>query len=165
MTRRNILILASLFGLSSYLQGKSKPAPIKSIKEVENIIQAVQEHLFPVGNKIPSAKEMRSIIFLFDTINHKSYDKDIRQFVIEGAKEFDTFSKGKFVKLSKKQKEKKLREFENTNYGSSWISRIMTLTMEGLFSDPIYGSNINEAGWKALAAYGGVPRPNTRYIK
>ena len=47
---------------------------------------------------------------------------------------------------------------KETSYGSNWLSRIMTLTMEGLFSDPIYASNINESGWKALHAYGGVPR-------
>ena len=40
----------------------------------------------------------------------------------------------------------------------------MTITMEGMFSDPIYGSNIKESGWKALGAYGGFPRPKTKYL-
>jgi len=38
------------------------------------------------------------------------------------------------------------------------------LTMEGMFADPIYGSNTNELGWKALGAFGGQPRPKKRYL-
>ena len=41
----------------------------------------------------------------------------------------------------------------------------MTITMEGMFSDPVYGSNIKEDGWKALGAYGGFPRPKTKYLE
>ena len=67
--------------------------------------------------------------------------------------------------MSEKEKERALRAYEQTNYGSSWLGRIMTLTMEGIFSDPIYGSNVKEAGWKSLGTYGGLPRPKTRYIE
>jgi hypothetical protein len=102
---------------------------------------------------------------LLETIIHSSYDKDIRQFVIEGAEELENREEGKFTALSEKEKERALRAYEETRYGSNWLSRIMTLTMEGMFSDPIYGSNVKEAGWKALGAYGGLPRPTTRYIK
>ena len=107
---------------------------------------------------------MHVTAFLFETVAHKSYDKDIRAFVIEGAQELDNRTKGEFVSLSLSDKEKALRAYEETNYGSSWLSRMMTLAMEGLFCDPIYGSNVKEAGWKALNAYGGFPRPETRYL-
>ena len=97
-------------------------------------------------------------------MNHKSYDKDIRAFVIEGAEELMSREKGTFVSMTEAEKEKALRAYEETGYGSNWLSRIMTLTMEGLFSDPIYGSNVHEAGWKALGAYGGLPRATKRYV-
>ncbi|HHO65095.1 MAG TPA: gluconate 2-dehydrogenase subunit 3 family protein, partial [Epsilonproteobacteria bacterium] len=89
---------------------------------------------------------------------------DIRAFILEGAKELDDRTKGKFLSMTVKEKEKALRAYEDTGYGSNWLARIMTVTMEGLFSDPVYGSNKKEAGWKALGAYGGLPRPKTRYI-
>jgi hypothetical protein len=95
---------------------------------------------------------------------HKSFDKDIKVFVLEGAQELIAREKGRFPFLSKVEKEKALRAYEKTNYGSSWLSRIMTITMEGMFSDPIYGSNMKERGWKALNAYGGFPRPKTKYL-
>jgi hypothetical protein len=164
--RRQFLILGSILGLSTYLQAKSTHKRFeKEFQKVRPTIAAVQEHMFPEGSKIPSAKAMQVTQFLYETVAHQSFDKDIRRFVIEGAEELISREKGRFVSMDPEEKEKALRAYEETNYGSSWLSRIMTLTMEGMFSDPVYGSNINEAGWKAINAFGGFPRPKTRYIE
>lgn len=165
MKRRKFLILGSVFGLSPYVQAKEISTFEKAFKKVEPTLLAVQNHLFPEGSKLPSAKSMNVTQFLFETMMHKSFDKDIKAFVVDGAKELEKREKGRFTSMTEQQKEKALRAYEETNYGRSWLSRIMTLTMEGLFSDPIYGSNIKEAGWKALSSYGGFPRPKTRYIE
>jgi len=101
---------------------------------------------------------------LYETIAHESYDRDIRVFVLEGAEELNSRTKGKFLKMTHLKREKALRDYEETEYGSNWLSRIMILTMEGMFSDSIYGSNIQEVGWKALASFGGQPRPKKRYL-
>ncbi len=84
--------------------------------------------------------------------------------MLEGAQELEEREKGLFLSMTAKEKEKALRDYEETNYGSNWLSRMMTLTMEAIFSDPVYGSNKNESGWKALNSYGGEPRAATRYI-
>ena len=164
MKRRNFLILGSVLGLSPYIEAKALSDFDRSFKKVELTISAVQAHLFPKGSKIPSAAAMNVTRFLFETITHKSYDKDIRVFVLEGAEELMKRENRRFIFMSSKEKEKALRSYEKTNYGSNWLSRIMSITMEGLFSDPIYGSNIKESGWKALGSYGGLPRPTSRYI-
>ena len=163
--RRQFLMLSSMLGLSPYIHAKSMTTYNKAFKKIEPTIAAVQEHMFPNGSKLPSAKAMNVTQFLFETITHKSFDKDIRAFVLEGAEEFVSREKGRFISMTHRDKEKALRDYEETNYGSSWLSRIMTLTMEGMFCDPVYGSNVNEAGWKAINAYGGVPRAKTRYIE
>jgi len=164
LKRRSFLILSSILGLSSYVHAKKQDTFEKEFEQVKSTIEAVQSHMFPVGSKIPSALSMNTTQFLFETIAHKSFDRDIKAFVIEGAKELESREKGRFVSMSQKEKEIALRTYEETNYGSSWLSRIMTLTMEGLFADPIYGSNIKEAGWKSVHTFGGFPRPKTRYI-
>ncbi|OQX50083.1 MAG: hypothetical protein B5M46_01875 [Epsilonproteobacteria bacterium 4484_20] len=164
MERRNFLIAGSLLGLSSALHAKAPDAFEKDFKEVEGVIAAVQEHMFPQGTKLPSAREMRATAFLFETVAHPSYDRDIRAFVIEGAKELDSREKGKFISYTAKEKERALRAYEESSYGSSWLSRIMTLSMEAILSDPVYGGNIKEKGWKALQTEGGQPRPESRYI-
>ena len=165
MQRRNFLILGSIAGLSSVLKAKTPDRFTQEFKEVEATIAAVQEHMFPEGSELPSAREMNATQFLFETVSHKTYDKDIRAFVIEGAKELQIREKGRFTSMHTEEKEKALRAYEESSYGRNWLSRIMTLTMEGMFGDPIYGSNVKESGWKALHAFGGQPRPKSRYIE
>ena len=164
MKRRTFLILGSAFGISPYIQAKEISVFEQTFKKVKPTLSAVQEHLFPEGSKLPSAKSMKVTQFLFETMMHWSFDKDIKAFVLEGAEELEKREKGQFVSMSYEEKEKALRAYEETNYGANWLSRIMTLTMEGLFSNPIYGSNIKEAGWQAISSYGGFPRPKTKYI-
>ncbi len=163
--RRAFLVLGSLLGLSPYLNAQVINGFQKEFKEVEKTLYAVQDHMFPEGCPLPSAQAMYMTQFLYDTMQHHSFDKDIKAFVIEGAKELQKREKGKFNTMSSKEKEKALRAYEETRYGSSWLSRIMTLSMEGMFSDPIYGSNTKEAGWKALGSYGSFPRPKTKYLE
>lgn len=165
MKRRRFLILGSVLGLSPYIVAKEISEFEKIFKKVEMTISAVQEHLFPEESKLPSARSMNATQFLFETMCHKSFDKDIKAFVIDGAHELEKREKGRFTSMTDQEKEKALRAYEETHYGRNWLSRIMTLTMEGLFSDPIYGSNIKEAGWQAISSYGGLPRPKTRYIE
>ena len=164
MKRRNFLAFSSILGLSPYIQAKELSAFEKEFKSIEATLFAVQQHMFPEGSKLPSATSMHVTQFVLETITHKSYDRDIKDFVLEGAKELDKREKGRFVSMTVEEKEKALRAYEETNYGSNWLSRILTLTMEGIFSDPIYGSNLKEAGWKSLGAYGGFPRPKTKYM-
>ena len=165
MTRRGFLEVSTVIGLSVSMKAEGLTPERKEIKGLLPVITAVQEHMFPEGSNLPSAKEMKMISFLADTIFHSSYDKDIRAFVINGAKELDKRTKGKFIQMKHSEKEAALRAYEETHYGSNWLSRIMTLSMEALFSDPIYGSNIKEAGWKAVDSYGGIPKPKQRYIE
>lgn len=165
MKRRKFLILGSVFGLCTYAQAREISDFEKAFKKIESTLSAVQEHMFPEKSKLPSAKSMNAIQFLFETMSHKSFDKDIRVFVLEGAKELEIREKVRFSILPEKEKEKALREYEKTNYGSSWLSHMMTLTMEGLFSDPIYGSNVKERGWESLHVHGGHPGPKTRYME
>jgi len=164
MKRRYFLLLGTLLGYASLLEAKHSRPLKQSMQEVEAVIGAVQEHLFPPHTKLPSAKKMGMTAFLFETMAHTSYDKDIKAFVIEGAKKLQQREKGFFLYYSTEEKEEALRAYEATRYGKNWLSRIMILSMEALFSDPIYGSNIKEKGWQALQTEGGFPRPEHRYI-
>ena len=162
--RRHFLILGSILGLSPYVYAKTDDSFERAFKKIEPTLKAVQAHMFPQGSKLPSADAMHVTQFVYETMQHPSFDRDIKAFVIEGAEEFMQRTKGKFLSMTTAEKEKALRAYEETNYGSSWLERIMTLTMEGMFSDLIYGANIKEAGWKSIDSYGGFPRPSTKYM-
>lgn len=164
MTRRDFLATSAVVGLSASLSARETNGETKALEAVAPLIAAVQQHMFPEQSRLPSAKAMDTITFLQETITHASYDRDIRGFVIEGAQELERRTKGKFLMMDAAQREAALRSYEETRYGSNWLTRIMTLTMEAIFSDPIYGSNIGQEGWKAVGSVGGVPRPKERYI-
>ena len=164
MKRREFMVLGSLVGISPYLKASPLASSHKAFAEVKETIASVQAHMFPENTPLPSAQQMRTIVFLEETLFHPTYDKDIRAFVIEGAKQLMVREKGKFTTYDSTQKEKALRSYEASRYGRNWLSRIMVLSMEAIFSDPIYGSNIEEKGWQAVHSFGGLPRPKTRYI-
>ncbi|MEA1953137.1 MAG: gluconate 2-dehydrogenase subunit 3 family protein [Campylobacterota bacterium] len=165
MKRRVFLVLGSIFSFSSILIAKNNNTiKFSSLYSVQKTIASVQEHLFPEGSKLPSAKSTRAIDFLLETITHHSYDKDIRLFIVQGAKELEEREKGMFISLSEDKKEQALRAYEDTSLGSNWLSQIMVLTLEGILSDPIYGSNIKKEAWVALGTHGGEPRPKRKYI-
>jgi hypothetical protein len=164
MKRRSFLKLGTLLGLSGYLHAEADNPFTKEYKAVAPVIEAVLEHMFPSGSKIPSAREVHLVRFVYETLSHPSYDRDIRRFVVEGARELEKRTGGRFVMMKHHARERALREYEQTGYGDNWLGRMMTLGMEGLFSDPLYGANKAEAGWRALDAYGGQPRPTVRYL-
>ncbi len=160
MKRRKFLTLGAIVGLSPYIEAKQTTPRDKEF----DTIKALQEHLFPSGSQIPSAKSMKLTEYLFGTMSHHSFDKDIKAFVLRGAKKLDKRTEGEFITMNYEQKEKSLRDFEDTRFGHNWLARIIMLSMEGLFCDPIYGSNIGEAGWKSIDTYGGNPRPTMQYL-
>lgn len=164
MKRRTFLFFSSILGLSSYAYPKVISTFEIEFKTIESTLFAVSQHMFPDNSKIPSASSMNVTQFILETITHKSYDRDIREFVLEGAKELYKREQGQFVSMTKEEKERALRAYEKTDYGTNWLSRILTLTMEGMFSDPIYGSNIKKRGWYSLGIEGGFPRPKVRYL-
>jgi len=162
--RRQFLMFSSFLGLSLCVECSEKHSFVNDFEKVRPLILAVQEHMFPEDSKLPSANKMHSINFLHDTVAHKCYDKDIRKFVLDGARVLDKRAKGEFLNMTFLEKEKILREYEEIEYGNNWLRHIMILTLEGMLADPIYGSNIKKLGWKTLLVSGGKPEPKRRYL-
>ena len=164
MNRRWFLGLCAAGSVSAlYASGKKRDTGLSN--GVYSVIAAVQQHMFPEGSSIPSATAFHATQFTAETIMHPTYDKDIRKFVIEGAEELQSREKQQFLHYDPRQKEKALRAYEETGYGSGWLDRMMLLSLEGLLGDPIYGGNSKELGWKTLQTRGGDPRPTSRYAQ
>ena len=91
-------------------------------------------------------------------------DEEERTFLVNGTRWLqesaeERFDKG-FLALQASQRETLLNEISMLRWGDRWLYKVMGYYFEVVFSDPIYGGNINANGWKWLDYHPGFPRPN-----
>ena len=130
------------------------------------LLITVQNHLFPRQKNVPGAEDFNAPTYFTWVISDTKMDQEIVRDLKKG---FDLlhrtcqnlFSK-KFVQLSQDQKETALRQMEKEKLGRFWISRQLTYIFEALLSDPVYGANTDETGWKWLEHTPGIPRPTAQ---
>lgn len=160
MKRRVFIKFASV----NTLLFSSNIAIAKSInKDTLAVLDEVYEILFPKTNTMPSSKEFGALEFLVKNINHKSFDDYDKNLVLEGTKDFhSTFPS--FLNLKSKEKKQIIEDVINTNdYAQSWLSKLIYYAFEALLSDPLYGGNKNQIGWKSVNHKIGYPRPKLTY--
>ena len=127
------------------------------------ILEEVYEVLFPKTDTMPSSKEFNAINYLLTNINHMSfldYDKNL---ILQGTKDF-MFNFPNFLTLNKEEKKKLIYSIVNNNdYANTWLSKLVSFGIEALLSDPIYGGNSSQIGWKSINHKIGYPRPQKKY--
>ncbi len=126
------------------------------------IIESVYQHLFPKTSKFSGALDLNMIDFIKIITKDKYFDKDDFALLIKGAKKLYKVNNN-FINLSIYEKEKVLRKIEQTSFGQNWLSTLMYYGFEAMLSDPIYGGNKNQKGWRSLNHNSGFPRPKVKY--
>lgn len=181
MDRRQFLIGISAVSITlvpayALLSGFS---PLKKIN-LENISQlspqqvasfrALFEHLLPSELEAPGAHEINAMGYLQWMLKESKLDKTFREFLLEGIQNLERVAhietQKHFFELDLNKREKVLRALEATKAGHRWLKEILEFLMEALLSDPVYGGNRGEMGWKWLQHTPGFPRPpqNKRYF-
>jgi gluconate 2-dehydrogenase gamma chain len=132
-------------------------------------IEALQQHLFPGGAGVPSARSVAAAEYLYMTMRHESFDFEIRDFIFLGVQwaeqEAQTLFGRSFQTLESDECERICRILQNEYArGEAWLSTLISYTLEAFLGDPIYGGNIDEAGWKWLGHLPGAPRPVKRFV-
>jgi gluconate 2-dehydrogenase gamma chain len=127
-----------------------------------SIIQQTQNILFPKQKDAPSADEFDATIYLMNVSKHPTFNSTDLKFLDHGAKELIRREKN-FLKQDTKQQNQSIENFSKTTFGENWLSLLLFYTIEALVSDPIYGGNKNELGWKWLRHNAGLPRPKVKY--
>ena len=67
-----------------------------------------------------------------------------------------------FLQLNSAKQEALIQFIATKNWGENWFSYMLTLIVEAMVSDPIYGFNKNAIGVKWLEHQYGIPRPNNQ---
>lgn len=161
MKRREFIASTAVLGLSTALNSKDlktvEPKTWLVLEEVLNI-------LFPKTDKMPSAKEFGAITYFQQALFHESFDKSDSEYILTGANDFlGSFSD--FLTVNQKTKEQYVKDASSSSYGSSWLEMLVYYGIEAMLSDPIYGGNKNESGWKSLNHETGRPQPKRKYAK
>ena len=157
ITRRVFIASALLAGTALFLLPQGAKTSIKI--EPFKIISVVQEVLFPKGLDVPSASEFRATAYLLNVSTHSSFWADDLNLLVKGAQTLIE-KENNFLILNPKEQDEALRDFINNNSkGESWVSLLLFYTLEALLSDPLYGGNRSESGWKWLGHNAGQPQP------
>ncbi len=147
--------------------GASYEDAYKNLTDPWLTLAEVQEHLFPPGDSSeqtsPGAKDIAALRFLRNMLDAPDTDAEEKSFILNGVNWLNDLSEknyqSKFVKLSSENKETILRQIETSNAGSRWLSLMMSYLIEALLSDPVYGGNKDQQGWKWLEHIPGFPTP------
>jgi gluconate 2-dehydrogenase gamma chain len=185
MRRRQFLILSasSIGGVLVYsldrrvsrLFAQDKAAqtlkiPLRFFTEDEAlIVAAAASRIFPSDDSGPGAKEAGVVIYIDRQLagpygrdrfryTQGPFDENApREFGYQGkATPAETYREGLkslkgFDKLSPEEQDKKLQQIENTHL----FALLRQHTLEGMFSDPVHGGNIDMVGWQLV----GFPGP------
>jgi len=160
ITRRVFIIASLATGTALFLLPQDNKTNIKI--EPFKVIEKVQAILFPQNGNAPSAGEFGATNYLLTVSSHSSFFKDDLLFLQRGAKELME-QEDKFLTMSFANQSEVIDDFYETKIGKNWLSMVLYYTIEALLSDPIYGGNKNELGWKWLNHHTGKPQPKTKF--
>ncbi len=131
--------------------------------ETYKLFDAVINHMFKDTDGYVTSK-LNVMGYFKGVLSDKRIDIEKREYLINGARWLnesanEEFNKD-FVKLSEKNKELLLKKVSMLRWGDNWLYKMMSYYFEAALSNPIYGGNVDGAGWKWLAFEPGFPRPN-----
>ena len=132
-----------------------------------HILKAVQEHLFPSEEDASGASDINAAAFVQWVLTDTTIDKREQNFLKENLTSLDDEAKERwgmpFLDMQPENQVKLLQHIESHDWGESWLSVMLVYIFEALLSDPVYGTNSDEQGWKWLSYTGGEPAPKAIY--
>jgi gluconate 2-dehydrogenase gamma chain len=138
-------------------------------KEQYKTIIIVQNILFPEGGYGPSAKDFNAHLYIIWILQDPYILKEDKDYILDGIRWVQETAQEEFqqnfLSLKPNEQQKLIKHISTKSWGENWLSYIMTLIIEAMVSDPIYGLNKNSIGVKWLDHQYGIPQPNkqTKY--
>ena len=126
-------------------------------------IEAVLNVLFPDDGNGPNIYQINALEHICWVLNDLLQDPSENNFILDKADlchQLTLELEHTSIHLLPIRKQRQMVEsVYEQNWGSYWLSRLMTLLFEALLCDPAYGVNTDEVGWKWLEHRPGQPRP------
>lgn len=156
-----------------FAEDKTLHFPLRFFNEIEAlIVAAAVSRIFPSDDSGPGAKEAGVVVFI-DRQLAGPYGRDAHRYTEppfeDGPPEFGYQGKANpreiyreglqklkgFEYLAAAEQDSALKEIES----SLFFSLLRQHTIEGMFSDPIHGGNVDMVGWQMI----GFPGPRMSY--
>ena len=166
-----LTVAVSSYPLSSLAINRKQSNNSQPYKEPWLTLSKVQEHLFPSEPDSIGSEDINALGYLQNMMDTPDFPKDEKELISNGVTWLDDLAKQqyakKFIKLNTGEKEKILRQIENSNAGSRWLSLLLTYLLQAIVADPVYGGNPEGIGWQWLEHQSGFPRPieSKKYFK
>ncbi len=127
-------------------------------------LRLLQEELFPKVKELGiNTSRYMEIIFAHSRITQE--EKELLKRGVKKLNEAAYESYGRaFTALTTLQRKALLNATAKTQWGAAFMDAMLRYTLEALLGDPIYGANINQAGWKWLAYTAAKPQPTKAYL-
>jgi len=125
--------------------------------------------LWPDDDFGPNIKKIRVFEYMIWMLNDKNIDPEENQYIINGLNWVNETAmeiyNQHFEKLKNRNKFKLIHKVSNMEWGESWLSKMLSIIIEAMFADPVYGSNPEGIVWQWFNHNPGQPRPadNNKY--
>jgi gluconate 2-dehydrogenase gamma chain len=165
LRRRDFLINSAVLLSFSVVGIKAKEYASKQVRlytEPYQSAAAVYRELWR-GEDAPSLEQTNAVGYLHGVMHDPYVEKTEKRFIINGAVWLNEESGKRYQKtftaLRPEERQELLRSISSKRWGDNWLYTLMGYLFEAMLSDPIYGGNMLESGWKWLGHEPGYPRP------
>ena len=133
-------------------------------------VDALTRMIMPSDNNGPGAAEARVIVYIDRALG--SHRAEYKESYVSGLAAFDQYCQlsheAGFLDLDTRNQRRALMGIDRARSPRNWpgdapmgardfLRMLVTHTMEGMFSDPSYGGNYRETGWKLIRFPGRAP--------
>lgn len=171
ISRRSLLHTGISAGSVSFLPliattSCSSPAAIAPAvlnEQNANTLASFSNRIIPADGNGPAASECGVVAYINRSL--ADWNRADVGLITEGLSSLDDASKARFSQpfslLEENQQDELMLAMEagtleNFTTAQRVFNRLYRLTLEGMFSDPFYGGNVNYAGWDLIAYPGAV---------
>jgi gluconate 2-dehydrogenase gamma chain len=177
LDRRRFLIgaaggaLTLLFGRAGKAVGSDDADASDALSEAQRweLIEVVQQQLFPSEADAPGARELNAREFLQRAMAEPDRDPQEGAFILQGAGWLQQLAQQDggqgFAALDPPGREALLRRIAASQAGENWLSTLLLFILQALLTDPIYGGNPGGIGWAWLRHTPGFPQPEQPYYQ
>lgn len=166
LSRRTLLGGCLAAGIGALLwQGSRDEDKVRLYANEVQVLLHTAYHLFPHSKLGPGAVDLHISGYLSYVLADERIMEKKRQRFLKGAgwleeSAYEGYGKS-FLNLAKNEKESLLQKVSQEGWGKHFITTVLNYLFEALLSAPLYGSNLDEIGWKWLEHTPGFPQPTT----